>query len=73
MPTSLPSFITGALRMCSFLNMARTSLIGASGDTDITGRDILSPTNILTSRAYPALFVKNITNGLYADFSHLLS
>src|SRR5512133_2122664 len=49
MPTNLLFFITGARRICSFRNIARTSLIAASGDTEITGRDILSPTNILTS------------------------
>src|SRR5688500_19556360 len=64
-PSSLPFFMTGARRICSFLNMASTSFIGASGETEITGRDILSPTNILTSQAaHPTLFVKIITNGL---------
>src|SRR5215207_3119585 len=89
MPTSFPSFITGARRICSFLNMARTSLIGSSGETEITGRDILSPTNIFTSihtssfdgnahKPTPTWFlrrqfVKIITNSLYVLLYGLVS
>src|SRR5215216_1771499 len=52
-PTSLPSFITGARRICSSRNIASASLTGVSGVTEMTGRDILSPTNILTSMVTP--------------------
>src|SRR5574341_494846 len=75
MPISLPSCMTGARRMCSFLNSASASWMGVSDETEITGCDILSPTNMVILLVQPAVAnsVNRIAGTLYMVFEEASS